>query len=58
MEKFLTFSGYEKGIVGKYNMNTEEIKLYIDFIACDSNANIKEVEDNKFCFSFWKKWLY
>ena len=52
MEKFLTFSGYEKGIVEKYNIYDEEIKLHINFIAYDSNTDIKETEDNKFCFSF------
>ena len=41
--------------VGKYNMNAEEIKLHVDFIAYDSNADIKEVEDNKFCFLVYRK---
>ncbi len=46
--EILAFSGYEKGTVGKYNIYAEEIKLHVDFIAYDANADIKEVEDNKF----------
>ena len=41
--EILAFTGFEKGTVGKYNIYAEEIKLHIDFIANDSNDDIKEV---------------